>query len=68
MLYRIDTDNYTETRDEEGRVKLIPDVVEFTDAKSANDFVQNFVKHNSYGIVGVKNISENMIELYCDIV
>lgn len=68
MLYRIDTDNYTETRDEEGRIKLIPDVVEFTDAKSANDFVQDFIKNNSYGIVGVKSISENMIELYCDIV
>lgn len=48
--------------------KSTPIYKEFTSAKEANDFVQNYLETQDFSVVGVSHISDEVIELYCDVV
>lgn len=41
---------------------------EFDDANKANEFIQEFLRTTSYGVVGVSQITPEVIEMYFDIV
>ena len=66
MLYRIQYD--CETTFLDNKIVSTPLYKEFTDAKEANDYIQNYVETNDYSICGVTKISDDVIELYFDVV
>jgi hypothetical protein len=67
MLYRIKYDYETIVSLDNERVS-IPLYKEFTDAKEANDYIQNYLATESFSICGVTKISDDVIELYFDVV
>lgn len=68
MLYRI-THSYTEIEDNNGKyIGMKPVIKEFTDAKEANVFIQNFLKEEYHGVACISNISDKFIDIYFDIV
>ena len=68
MLYRI-THSHTEIKDNNGKfIGMKPVIKEFTDAKEANAFIQNFLNKECYGVACIKNISDKFIDIYFDIV
>lgn len=68
MLYRI-THSHTEIRDNNGKyIGMKPVIKEFTNAKEANAFIQNFLDKEDYGVACIKNISDKFIDIYFDIV
>ena len=68
MLYRI-THSHTEIRDNNGKyIEMKPVIKEFTNAKEANAFIQNFLNKECYGIACIRNISDKFIDIYFDIV
>lgn len=66
MLYKIIVD----FRDEWDGTKweYHPIYREFTDPVEANNYIQDYLENTSYGIVGVRSITPEAIELYLDIV
>ena len=57
MTYKFRVDGYISN----------PTYVEFTDAKLANKFIQNYLDAGYHRVVCVESISEDVIELYFDI-
>ena len=45
-----------------------PVIKEFTNAKEANAFIQNFLDKEYYSVACIKNISDKFIDIYFDIV
>ena len=45
-----------------------PVYAEFTDAKLANEYAQNYLNTGCYRVVCLESISENVIEFYFDVV
>ena len=41
---------------------------EFDDANKANEFIQELLSTTSYGVIGVSQITPEVIEMYFDIV
>ena len=62
MKYRIEVDYYYTEQD--GK----PIYKDFDDANKANEFIQEFLRNTEYGVVGVRMITPEMIEMYFDIV
>lgn len=52
----------------ETNFSTIPLYKEFTDAKEVNDYIQNYLATEDYSICGVTKVSEDVIELYFDVV
>ena len=67
MLYRIQYDCET-TFSSDNKVISIPLYKEFTDAKEANDYIQNYLATKDFSICGVNKVSDDVIELYFDVV
>lgn len=68
MLYKIKY-GYETTFSSDGKVEdIVPLYKEFTDAKKANDYIQNYLATEDYSICGVAKVSDDVIELYFDIV
>ena len=67
MLYRIKYD-YETIFSLDNKIVNIPLYKEFTDAKDANDYIQNYLATEDFSICGVTKISNDVIELYFDVV
>ena len=55
-------------RDENGDFISTPIYKEFTDMNEANIFIQEYCNATVYNIVCVKKITDELIELVCDII
>ena len=67
MKVRILVDTKTE-KNENGEFISIPNYKEFTDMNEANAFIQEYYDTTCYSVVCVEKITNELIELYCDVV
>lgn len=66
MVYKIAVD-YEECW-KDNHLEYVPVYETFTDPDKANAFIQDYLDKTSYGVVGVRSITKDTIELYFDIV